>query len=108
MVVLSRQAGESIVIGQTPEQWIVTVHGISGDKVRVGIASPVGSTLHTSPRSVELSQDVKAIQISQDILAAIVDICGDKVRIAVQAPKTCSVHRLEVFEAIQRKRGGSE
>ena len=108
MVVLSRQVGESIVIEQTPEQWIVTVRGIVGDKARIGIESPVGSTLHTSPRSVQLSPEVKAIQISQDILVTIVDIRGDKVRIGVEAPGTCAVHRLEIFEAIRRESGGGE
>lgn len=36
----------------------------------------------------------------------VVDIRGDKVRLGIEAPKGIAVHRLEVFEAIQREQGG--
>jgi len=34
----------------------------------------------------------------------IVDVRGDKVRLGIVAPKDLSVHRREVFEAIQREK----
>lgn len=37
------------------------------------------------------------------IKVTIVDIRGDKCRIGIEAPKDIPVHRLEVWEAIQRE-----
>lgn len=37
------------------------------------------------------------------IKVTIVDIRGDKCRIGIEAPKNIPVHRLEVWEAIQRE-----
>jgi carbon storage regulator len=45
----------------------------------------------------------ESIMIGHDIEITIIDIRGDKVRIGVNAPKTVSVHRKEVYEAIERE-----
>jgi carbon storage regulator len=42
------------------------------------------------------------IQIGDDITIVISEIRGDKVRIAIEAPKDVTVHRHEVFESIKR------
>ena len=42
--------------------------------------------------------------IGDDVEVTIVDIRGDKVRLGITAPKTISVHRREVYEAIQREK----
>ena len=42
------------------------------------------------------------IVISDDIIIRVVAIRGDKVRIAVDAPKCIPVHRREVYDAIMR------
>lgn len=48
------------------------------------------------------------IVIGDDLARIIlVDIRGDKVRIGVEAPKSMSVHRLEVFDAIKQEAGDS-
>lgn len=39
-----------------------------------------------------------------DVRVTIVDIRGEKVRVGIEAPKDVPVHRLEVYEAIQRAR----
>lgn len=39
--------------------------------------------------------------IGEQVIVTVVDIRGDKVRLGVQAPKSISVHRHEVYEAIQ-------
>lgn len=44
----------------------------------------------------------EVIVIGRDIRITVVDIRGDKVRIGIDAPQEVSVHRLEVFEAIER------
>lgn len=46
----------------------------------------------------------EAIMIGDGIEIVIVEIRGDKVRIGIEANKDTSVHRKEVYEAIQREK----
>lgn len=39
----------------------------------------------------------------EEIVLTVVEIRGDKVRLGIEAPKDVSVHRREVYEAIQRE-----
>lgn len=41
------------------------------------------------------------IVIGDDVTITIVDIRGDKVRIGIEAPKEITIHRKEVYDAIQ-------
>lgn len=43
----------------------------------------------------------ESIIINDHITVTIVEIRGDKVRLGIEAPKDVSVHRREVYEAIQ-------
>ncbi len=45
----------------------------------------------------------ETIMIGDDIEITIVDIRGDKVRVGINAPKHISVHRKEVYDAIQQE-----
>lgn len=45
----------------------------------------------------------EAICIGDNIRITIVEIRGDKVRLAIDAPQDIPVHRQEVYEAIQRE-----
>lgn len=45
----------------------------------------------------------ESIVIGEDIVVTIVDIRGDKVRLGIKAPGEVTVHRQEVYEAIQRE-----
>jgi carbon storage regulator len=45
----------------------------------------------------------ESIIIGDNIVVTIVDIRGDKVRLGIDAPREISVHRREVYEAIQRE-----
>ena len=46
----------------------------------------------------------ESIVIGHDITITVVEIRGDKVRIAIDAPREVSVHRREVYDAIKRER----
>jgi len=49
-------------------------------------------------------QKDESIIIGDDVEVTIVDVRGDKVRLGITAPKEISVHRREVYEAIQREK----
>lgn len=46
--------------------------------------------------------------IGDNVEVIIVDVRGDKVRLGITAPKAISVHRKEVYEAIQREKAGEK
>jgi carbon storage regulator len=45
----------------------------------------------------------ETIMIGDEIEITVVDIRGDKVRLGINAPRSVSVHRKEVYEAIRRE-----
>jgi carbon storage regulator len=45
----------------------------------------------------------ESIVIGDNIVVTIVDVRGDKVRLGIEAPREVSVHRREVYDAIQRE-----
>jgi len=49
-------------------------------------------------------QKDESIIIGDDVEITIVDVRGDKVRLGISAPKNITVHRKEVYEAIQREK----
>ena len=49
-------------------------------------------------------QKDESIIIGDDVEITIVDVRGDKVRLGINAPRSISVHRKEVYEAIQREK----
>jgi len=49
-------------------------------------------------------QKDESIMIGDDVEIVIVDIRGDKVRLGITAPKEVSVHRKEIYEAIQKEK----
>jgi carbon storage regulator len=53
-------------------------------------------------------QKNESIIIGDDVEVIIVDVRGDKVRLGITAPKAISVHRKEVYEAIQREKAGGK
>ena len=46
----------------------------------------------------------ESIIIGDDVKITIIDVKGDKVRLGITAPRSISVHRKEVYEAIQREK----
>ena len=49
-------------------------------------------------------QKDESIIIGDDVEVVIVDVRGDKVRLGINAPREISVHRKEIYEAIQREK----
>ena len=49
-------------------------------------------------------QKDESIIIGDDIEITIVDVRGDKVRLGINAPREISVHRKEVYDAIQKEK----
>ena len=45
----------------------------------------------------------ESIIIGDNVVITIVDVRGDKVKLGIDAPREISVHRREVYEAIQRE-----
>lgn len=53
-------------------------------------------------------QKDESIVIGDDIKITIVDVRGDKVRLGIEAPREVPVHRIEVYEAIQREKAAKD
>ena len=45
----------------------------------------------------------ESIVISHDITITIIEIRDDKVRLGIEAPREVTVHRQEIYDAIQRQ-----
>ena len=50
----------------------------------------------------------ESIVINDDITVTVVEIRGDKVRLGIEAPKDVTVHRREVYEAIQAQNANTQ
>jgi carbon storage regulator len=52
-------------------------------------------------------QKDESIIIGDDVEITIVDVRGDKVRLGINAPRSISVHRKEIYDAIQREKAAA-
>ncbi len=50
----------------------------------------------------------ESIMIGHDVEITIVNVRGDKVRLAINAPRSISVHRKEIYEQIQKEKTAKE
>ena len=50
----------------------------------------------------------ETLVIGDDVTVTVLGIKGNQVRIGVNAPKDVSVHREEIYDRIQREKGGAE
>ena len=53
-------------------------------------------------------QHDESIMIGDDVEITIVEIRGDKVRLGIEAPQSVSVHRREVWCAIQKAKAAAD
>jgi carbon storage regulator len=49
----------------------------------------------------------EAVVIGEEVTVTVLGVKGNQVRIGVNAPKTVSVHREEIFERIKNENAGS-
>tara|TARA_A100001015_G_scaffold226227_1_gene255476 strand:+ start:2993 stop:3208 length:216 start_codon:yes stop_codon:yes gene_type:complete len=49
----------------------------------------------------------ESIIIGDDVHVTVLGVKGNQVRLGVDAPKTVSVHREEIYQRIQTEKGGS-
>ena len=93
MLVLTRNSGESICIGDDIE---ITVLEIVGESVRLAI-----STSKNDPtRREEVRFPGQPIPVSKDSAAMVVDNRYTKVRLGITAPRHASVARKEVRQSL--------
>ena len=50
----------------------------------------------------------ESVIINDNITVTVIEIRGDKVRLGIEAPKDITVHRREVYDAIQRQASARE
>jgi carbon storage regulator len=68
------------------------------------LRAPAPCLFPPSPSMLVLSrQRDESIIIGDNIVITVVDVRGDKVRLGIDAPREVSVHRREIYEAIQRE-----
>lgn len=90
MLVLSRRAGESVVIGHDV---IITVLEVRGDVVRVGISAPRSVQVHREEVFKELQEANRGAVASDDAVAALTAALTGKPAApepAVPAPATAA------------------
>ena len=106
MLILSRQVNESIMIGEKDVE--LTIRSIRAKRVglTVRLFALGGRVTFEDEFDIELNEGDQPIRLPGDVTCGIVHVGGDKARIGICAPKTTSVHRREVYDAIRRANRG--
>lgn len=104
MLVLSRQNNEAIMIG--PEM-VVEVVSLNRNNVKLHVTTnEIGGRLTSDKIYGPLKRD-QGVTITPEIRIDIVDLRQEpdaiKVRLGINAPKSLSIHRKEVYDAIRRE-----
>ena len=103
-LVLSRMAGESIVVTRPPSgevvslvDILVTVVEIQRERLTVRLCrnEPDGLDTWTTTLAIDATERVGTTKIT------VVHLRGDKVRLGFDTSKFSAVHRLEIWEAIE-------
>lgn len=50
----------------------------------------------------------ESVMIGDEVTVTVLGVKGNQVRIGVNAPKTVTVHREEIYERIKKEQGGDE
>jgi carbon storage regulator len=97
-LVLSRYVDESIMIG---DELLLTVVQIRSNTATVrATLQPVADREVRYTFDCTLKRDDRR-ELQPEVFCSLADVRGDKVRLSIQAPRTISVHRKEVYDAIR-------
>jgi carbon storage regulator len=91
MLILTRRANESIIIGNTVTATIRTMRTYGCVMEVTGIPKPIRKTLRTG-ESVEIPECEAEITV--------LAVKGNQLRVGINAPKEVSVHRSEIQQRI--------
>lgn len=102
MLVLSRIREESIIVNDPDGGCVLTVVHVRGGELSVLVShSSIQKPGELNTWTVKLLRD-PSFKVGTTAEVTLVDIREEKARIGIQAAKSASVHRLEVWEAIRR------
>jgi sRNA-binding carbon storage regulator CsrA len=94
VLVIKRRIGESVVVDNDV---MVSVSAIDEDAVTFSLTRVTCEFLGTIPAPL-----MQFVEITREVSAAALLISGDKVRIGINAPATCSVERGEAWASTRR------
>ena len=105
MLMLSRHAGESILIGR---ETVVTIAALDAANVTFDLRGRrLGGLMDGEPyeRTVTLPNRAgSTLEIADNVRIEILNFSDPKLRVGVYHPKSLSVHRKEIWEEMERGR----
>lgn len=103
MLVLSRMREESIVVSDSDGGCVLTVLHVRGTEISLLVShSSVEKPGALNVWTTKLVRDA-SFKVGSTAEVTLVDVREEKARIGINAAKSASVHRLEVWEAIRRE-----
>ena len=102
MLVLSRERGNSIRLDGPQGGCLLTVLQVRGGEVSLLVVSHSPAAGKLDSWTATLVRDA-TLTIGPTTEVTLVDVRDEKARLGIHAPKDTSVHRLEVWEAINRE-----
>jgi len=101
MLVLSREPGNSIMVDGPEGGCLLTVLQVRDPAVSLLIShTPVAGKLNSWTATLVRDATVKVGSTAE---VTLVDVREEKARLGISAPKETSIHRLELWEAINRE-----
>ena len=103
MLVLSRTPQESVIVSGLEGSCLITVLQVQGSQARLLISHSAASkpgVLDSWTTEIVLGATVQICEATQ---VKLLDVREDKVRIGINVSPETSVHRLEVWNAMQRE-----
>ncbi len=105
MLMLSRHVGESVLIGH---ELVVTISAMDAAQVRFDVVGRrLGGPLDGEPFTQSITLPNKAgelLELGESVRLEILNHTGEKLRVGVYHPRSLSVHRKEVWDAMEKSK----